>query len=103
MADRAEPCPHCGTKAHIESASDDGAKYARCGDANCRALRFVPLEVWNNRPIEDALRERAIGAEGNGGVLGQLQDAFKDTLDEVPNVAGVAIHNPVKKTGEQDG
>ena len=47
-----------GQTIDTDQLDKDGKPYARCGDMNCEALHFVPLELWNSRPLEDALQAR---------------------------------------------
>ena len=56
-------CPFCGSEDTVRLPYNDRADVERC--LNCNLSIVVPFgfTMWNNRPIEDALRARAERAE----------------------------------------
>ena len=57
-------CPFCGSEAIIPTnldgtPTDYEATYCTCSNDDCLiACEWVPIESWNTRPIEDALKAR---------------------------------------------
>lgn len=53
-------CPFCGESPHIYAEKDQ----VICSDEKClMSLTWIDVEIWNTRPIEDALQARAEKAE----------------------------------------
>lgn len=75
MNEELKPCPFCGGEAHIGagygSAFDGTVYFAECMMAKCPAQPELDCfdtvekaaEVWNTRPVEDALRARIADLE----------------------------------------
>ena len=55
-----KPCPFCGSPAkHNEDKKNEGYWYVDCTECDCNMLEegwISADELWNRRPIEDALR-----------------------------------------------
>ena len=67
-----KPCPFCGIKAEINDISKTIVDDRVCG---CWADNiFLTKEDWNTRPVEDALRARAMKAEADNDVLRAERD-----------------------------
>ena len=68
-------CPWCGGEAEKPYVSD-----TRCKDPECPAHYFVtwmPYKVWQQRPLEDALRLARDQAEGELAVLRKMHNITK--------------------------
>lgn len=54
---RLEPCPFCGGNANRETGRY-ALRWAWCENPSCRAFARaeLPIDTWNTRPLEDALR-----------------------------------------------
>jgi hypothetical protein len=55
-----KPCPFCGQKAYCEVGeyyADEPELLAGCENNGCvvHMLDLMPIETWNNRPVEDRL------------------------------------------------
>lgn len=109
MSEELKPCPFCGSPAELIK------KYVACSSTQCNAYEtHIPIDEWNTRPIEDALRAtppsfvEAFTAQmveihqtntGNGFATddlsflkklaeeaGEVADAITDLTGEYPNL-----------------
>jgi hypothetical protein len=88
-----KPCPFCGESA--AAAEHIAGPYFGCMNNDCDgalASGFMPSDVWNSRPIEDALRARAEAAEAalaTARAEGAAADALlSDGLEIVESLSG---------------
>jgi hypothetical protein len=49
-----KPCPFCNSEPY--DARPDEMNIAWCKNSACEFSESIPVEQWNTRPIEDALR-----------------------------------------------
>jgi hypothetical protein len=79
MTDNLKPCPFCNSDPKLEG--DDHWWYAvcRCGaDGGADQTAKKAIEIWNTRPIEDALRAQLAEAQAEVDRLTvQLEEAGK--------------------------
>lgn len=60
MIDEAKKCPFCKSKAEKRySLSIDNYLYT-CGNNECEMISWMPLEKWNNRPLENDLENHIL-------------------------------------------
>jgi len=55
MLDDLLPCPYCGKSAEYV-VSDSGL--VACSDEDCRLCPILPIQDWQNRPVESELRNK---------------------------------------------
>ena len=86
MSEELKPCPFCGSEAMIQHTRK--WYFAVCCNPDCETTGLCDLgvsgatEVWNIRPIEDALKDQIAGLEARIAALESL-DKWK------PDVIGV--------------
>lgn len=52
MSEEPKACPYCGVQSKRE-----GKKFHECNNSQCSNYhRLMPIDEWQTRPIEDALR-----------------------------------------------
>lgn len=80
-----KPCPFCGAMPETDG------KLVQCYLMPCAFRRFkMPVEAWNTRPIEDALRKRIDELEAENDRLqfwlvsagGEIDQPTADSTDE---------------------
>jgi len=93
MSEELKACPFCGSKADIYHDRQD---VAVCSNGDCNNCG-IPVDEWNTRPIEDALRKQLEGMESDyesacvlvakmheaavGGIRGPIAGVVEDVLN----------------------
>ena len=65
-----KPCPFCGSKVEIKVF--DGQEHYTCPNFRCPIISWDKADIWNTRPIEDALNARIAELEAENERLSQL-------------------------------
>lgn len=103
MSDELKPCPFCGKSPHINFANNVWCVNPLCfmGDGDDDGT-FAPRDLWNTRPVEDALRRELAAAReaieytlsqleymrmlwGGEGVTDGIAQRLKDARKEAPD------------------
>jgi len=89
MIDKVElkRCWSCGEKARIPADNAFGNLYTDCTNENCRYfLDTMRVEIWQSRPLEDALQKRldiAMGAMREAIATNELPRHIEDGMTDI--------------------
>ena len=80
MNDELKKCPFCGSEGEILFYGNVSVKYASCKNTKCSLM--TPLDEWQSRPIEDALRAKLDEAKEALEVYAVKEAYHGDAKDE---------------------
>ena len=94
-----KPCPFCGEKPTMIMSEGPFYHLVQCSNYECVAGKpggeWTTPEVWNTRPIEDALRARLEAAredhKGVERVIGWEEAAGVDVVETLPQAVGRVV------------
>ena len=88
-------CPFCDSKPQLEFDDTTRVIAARCTQPPCPLSKsWVPITVWNRRPIEDALRKRLEAAKTVlNAVRRTLALYHRDSTPTIDNTPRMTVYN----------
>ena len=102
MSAELKPCPWCGSPADRYDGPNRLLEYIGCD--SCGKTFPMTIDVWNTRPLEDALQQRVAQLEADNAREQELIQARDETiraqLRKIVELHGVLASFGIRKNGD---